>query len=209
MPKSLEKYICQMTIFSQCWSFRRSSGQCELRHESLRSWTPFLPCSYLSPYGLSFELLQIFPGSLLYSQTHLNHGLSTCFFPSAPQRYVWFGIDGFISTFSLWDVCDGCRHISSVFLEPFPSLPVLDSSLPHDFILSSPSTASASKANGDSELSLFFCPSPPWEIISNAVDSLQWESRKESCFVIPSPQWQRLTVKLPASDKEGKECRHM
>lgn len=181
------------TVWTETWIFE------ELNSFSARS--------YFSTYGLSFELLQFFPGSLLYSPTHLIHGLSTSLFLSLcpPKirvicnRWLHFHLQlvGYLWWLQTYYFC---------FPGAIP-IPACLSSLPHDFILSFPSTASASKANGDSELSLLFCPSLPWEIISSAVDSLQWRCRKESYFVIPSPQWQRLTVKLPASDKEGKECR--
>ena len=169
-------------------------------------WT-FADFPYFSTYGLSFELLQIFPVSLLYSPTHLIHGLSTSLFLSLCPPKICVICNRWLH-FHLQLV--GCLWWLQTYYFCFPGaipIPACLSSLPHDFILSFLSTASARKANGDSELSLFFCPSLPWEIISNAVDSLQWKHRKESYFVIPSPQWQRLTVKLPASDKEGKECR--
>lgn len=54
-------------------------------------------------------------------------------------------------------VSAGCRCITSVFLESFPSPLVLISSLPHYFILChSLWPTSARKANGDSEFSMLF-----------------------------------------------------
>lgn len=54
-------------------------------------------------------------------------------------------------------VSAGCRCITSVFLESFPSPLVLISTLPHYFILChSLWPTSARKANGDSEFSMLF-----------------------------------------------------
>lgn len=48
-------------------------------------------------------------------------------------------------------LCAGCRYITSIFLELFPSLPVSDGSLPHYFIL-----CHQLEADGDHELSMLF-----------------------------------------------------
>lgn len=66
-------------------------------------------------------------------------------------------------------LCPGCRYITSVFLESFPTALMSVSSLPHYFIpCRPPQSTSASKANGDSELTML-CVHPSGEIISNSV----------------------------------------
>lgn len=62
--------------------------------------------------------------------------LSLSFFLS-PQRCACL-LSALLASFpssACESLCAGCRYITSVFLESFPSLPVSDGSLPHYFIL--------------------------------------------------------------------------
>lgn len=120
----------------------------------------------------------------IHSQAHLIHSPSASLFPfsSAPRDVnVAFCTTGFISIFSIWE--------SVLDADP---LPLLSWSRCHHtclrqlgstffYSVSFHSATSASKANGDSELSRLSCPSLPWEIISSGIYSLQWKSRKVSC----------------------------
>lgn len=78
--------------------------------------------------------------------------LSVSFFLS-PQRCACL-LSALLASFPS-SACEslsaGCRYITSIFLESLPSLPVSEGSLSHYFFLSS-----ASKANGDRELSMLF-----------------------------------------------------
>lgn len=94
------------------------------------------------------SVLSAFPSSL----NSWSVCLSVSFFLS-PQRCACL-LSASLASFpssACESLCAGCRYITSIFLELFPSLPVSDGSLPHYFIL-----CHQLEADGDRELSMLF-----------------------------------------------------